>query len=115
MRVITALELRKKLGQILDAASAGERIVVERDHRPLAVLISYDEAVRMLDEDRGARRARQLAALKALDEFADRMARDHPETIDRPDAATLIRLERSRDDPQEPRGQASAGRDRRSC
>ncbi len=91
MRTVTAIELRQKLGQILDAASAGERIVIERDHRPLAVLISYDEAMQAEEQSAEARRARALAALEALDEFRQRMAREHPEILDEPDAATLVR------------------------
>ena len=36
MRTVTAMDMRRSLGEILDAASAGERIVIERDHKPLA-------------------------------------------------------------------------------
>ena len=38
MRVVSALQVRQKLGELLDAAAAGERIVIERDHKPIAVL-----------------------------------------------------------------------------
>jgi prevent-host-death family protein len=93
MRTITALELRGKLGELLDAASAGERILIERDHRPMAVLVSVEDAQR-LDDDRDARRKRGLAALDRLDAFRARMAREHPESVGGPDAATLIRQER---------------------
>jgi prevent-host-death family protein len=98
MRIVTALELRGKLGELLDAASAGERIVIERDGRPMAVLVSLEDAHR-LDDDAEGRRKRGLAALDRLDRFRERMAREHPETLGGPDAATLIRHERSRDDP----------------
>ncbi|CAN5520375.1 hypothetical protein BH20CHL6_BH20CHL6_04140 [soil metagenome] len=98
MRTISALDLRRKLGQILDEASAGERIVIERDRRPLAVLVSYEVGMR-LGESAEERRQRALAALDRLDRFRERMALEHPETLNGPDAATLIRWERSRDDP----------------
>jgi prevent-host-death family protein len=98
MRTVTALELRGKLGELLDAASAGERILIERDHRPMAVLVSIEEANR-LDEDREERRRRSVAALDRLDKFRERMAREHPEPPGAPDSVTLIRHDRSRDDP----------------
>ena len=93
MRTVTALELRGKLGELLDAASAGERIVIERDRRPMAVLVSVEDANR-LDESRDERRKRALAALDRLDKFRERMAREHPEDVGGPDAATVIREER---------------------
>jgi prevent-host-death family protein len=98
MRTVTALELRGKLGELLDAASAGERILIERDHRPMAVLVSVEDAHR-LDDDRDERRKRGLAALDRLDKFRERMAREHPEEMGGPDAVTLVRHDRSRDDP----------------
>ncbi len=93
MRTITALELRGKLGELLDAASAGERILIERDHRPMAVLVSVEDAQR-LDDDAEERKRRALAALDRLDAFRERMAREHPEILEEPDGATLIRQER---------------------
>src|SRR5664279_2174140 len=98
MRTVTALELRGKLGELLDAASAGERILIERDHRPMAVLVSVEDAQR-IDDDRDERRKRGLAALDRLDEFRERMAREHPDTRGGPDAVALVRQDRARDDP----------------
>ena len=46
MRTVTAMDLRKGLGEILGAASAGERILIERDHKPLAYLVSVEEGER---------------------------------------------------------------------
>ena len=63
MRTITATELRQRLGEILDAASAGETILIERDHRPLAYLVSYEDRLVDRDEDKIARQ------LQALDEL----------------------------------------------
>jgi prevent-host-death family protein len=98
MRVITALDLRRSLGRILDEASAGERFVIERDHRPLAVLVSVEEGHRLTD-DAEARRARTQAAIDRLQEIGRELARRNPNG---PDAATAIRMERDRDDPDSP-------------
>jgi len=92
------MDLRRSLGAILDAASAGERFLVERDHRPLALLVSVEDGKR-LDESSEEVRKRRLAALDRLDEFADRMERVHPRPPGLPGAAELLRQERSRDDP----------------
>ncbi len=98
MRVVTPLDLRRSLGAILDAASAGERIVIERDHRPLAMLVSVEDG-RRLDPDAGELRRRRLAALERLDDFQRRMAIEHPSRPGDPDAVELIRQMRSKDDP----------------
>jgi antitoxin (DNA-binding transcriptional repressor) of toxin-antitoxin stability system len=82
------------MGELLDAASAGERIVVERDRRPLAVLVSYEDAL-LLEEPPEAARARALAALDRLEAFAARMAVDRPIPEDLPGSAELVRGERS--------------------
>ena len=71
MRTVSAMDLRRRMGEILDAASAGERILVERDRRPLAVLISYEDALR-LEEPPEVERARALEALDRLATFAQR-------------------------------------------
>jgi prevent-host-death family protein len=98
MRVITALDLRRSLGRILDEASAGERFVIERDRRPLAVLVSVEDGHRLTDDAEG-RRKRTEAALERMAAIG-RTFRDR--VPDAPDAATAIRLERDRDDPGSP-------------
>jgi prevent-host-death family protein len=90
MRYVSALDVRKKLGQLLDEASAGERIVIERDRRPLAMLVSYEEGMRLVESEH-ERIVRSLRALDRLDRFVDRIALEHPETVGGPDAATLVR------------------------
>ena len=84
------MELRARLGEMLDAASAGERIVIERGHRPLAVLVSREDAERLAPKDE--RIARSLTALDRLEALRIRLHRRGP------DAATAVRAERSRDD-----------------
>jgi prevent-host-death family protein len=94
---VTAGALRARLGEILDRASAGERIVVERDHKPIAVLVSPEDAGR-LEPNEDERLARNLAALDRLAAFRERMAQEHPWPDDAPDAVTAVRDERARDD-----------------
>ncbi|MDA8203483.1 MAG: type II toxin-antitoxin system Phd/YefM family antitoxin [Chloroflexi bacterium] len=80
MRTVTPLDLRQRLGQILDAASAGERFVIERAHRPLAMLVSVEDG-RRLDDDADERRARRLAALERLEELGRRSAEQYPSAL----------------------------------
>ncbi|TAL05616.1 MAG: type II toxin-antitoxin system Phd/YefM family antitoxin [Chloroflexota bacterium] len=94
MRVITPLDLRRSLGKILDQASAGERFVIERDHRPIAALISVEDG-RRLDEGPEARRQRRVRALDRLAMLGDRMLEVQP---DGPDAVTAVRSDRRRHD-----------------
>lgn len=96
MRAISALTLRKKLGETLDAAAAGERIIIERDRRPLAVLVSFEDGQR-LAESAQERAERSMAALDRLEALAAEMARDRPWSDDL-DAVALVRRERGRND-----------------
>lgn len=95
MRVVTPTDLRKRLGEILDAASAGERIRIERDHRPLAVLVPIEDAER-LDGDRGDRIKRRLEALDRLAEFRDRLAKEYPPIEDGMTEVEWLHRERER-------------------
>ena len=78
MRVITATELRARLGEILDAASTGERILIERDRKPLVYLVSVEEVERTMATERDEKIARQLAALSRLVEFGKEMREKYP-------------------------------------
>lgn len=98
MRHITALDLRRSLGSILDAASAGERFLVERDHRPLAMLVSVEDGAR-LDESKEERKKRALAAMARIDARRERLARDYPRQPGDLDVVELLHRDRSRDDP----------------
>lgn len=102
MRTITPLDLRRSLGRILDEASAGQRFVIERDHRPMAMLVSVEDGNR-LDEDAESRIARMDAAFERLAAFGDRIRERVP---DAPDAATAVRLERDERDARD-RGESS--------
>jgi prevent-host-death family protein len=100
MRTITATELRQKLGEILDAASTGESILIERDHKPLAFVVSYEDGIRVTsgkDEDEEV--ARQLRAIEELTEFAKEWHRERGDTPGEMRAAEWIRHDRDhRDD-----------------
>ena len=102
MRTITPLDLRRSLGRILDEASAGERFVIERDHRPMAMLVSVEDGNR-LDEDAESRVARMDAALERLALFGDRLRERYPGG---PDAAIAVRMDRDERDARD-RGEAS--------
>jgi antitoxin (DNA-binding transcriptional repressor) of toxin-antitoxin stability system len=111
MRVITPLDLRRSLGAILDAASAGERFLVERDHRPVAMLISVEDG-RRLDDEPAVRRRRSLDALERLAAAgrsaspgavpSAQSAESRPAAGGAPalasDAAAALRSDRERDD-----------------
>jgi len=93
MRIVTAMDLRRRLGEILDAASAGEVIAIERGGRPVAVLVSPEAAAR-IDESERARIERGLAALDRLDAFRERMSRLYPDPDDGLTTAEWLRRER---------------------
>ena len=98
MRVVTATELRAKLGEILDAASAGEKILVERDHKPLAYLISPEEEAARNVIDREARIERELRALDELVAFGQTWAAAHPRQPGDMTAAEWVRWDRDHRD-----------------
>ncbi len=88
------MELRRRVGEILDKASAGEHILIERDRKPLAVLVPYEDALRLrATPDETVNRS--LAALDRLEAFARRMSDEYPAAASQPDAVQLIREERT--------------------
>lgn len=91
MRTITPMDLRKSLGAILDEASAGERFLVERDHKPVAMLVSVEDGNR-LGEDKEARMRRVRAAADRIDARAKAWREAGP--LDERTAEELIREER---------------------
>lgn len=90
MRVISAMELRKRLGETLDRAAGGERIVVERDRRPLALIVPYSDAAAQGKTAQERQRQRQRA-LRQLEDLGRRLQLTDPEGLD---AAAAIRRER---------------------
>ena len=71
MRVVTALEVRRRFGQIVDEAAAGERIVIERAGQPVAALVPLADLA-LVYPDR-----RRTARLTAIDDIRQ-LARRRP-------------------------------------
>jgi prevent-host-death family protein len=69
MRTVSALDLRRHFGRILDETAAGERIVIERAGEPIAALVPLEDLA-VLDPERVKRRR-----LEALDELGRLIAR----------------------------------------
>jgi len=91
MDTITPLDLRRSLGRILDEASAGKRFLIERDHRPLAVLIPLEDAARLDESEEDAARRRR----EAWDGIRDYARRIRPFLDpDRPSVAEMVRQDR---------------------
>lgn len=86
MRAVSALDVRKRFGQLLDEAAAGERLIIERAGQPIAALVPLSDVPEL---DRDARVQRRRAAIADI----CRLARQRP--VDRSvDAAALIREQR---------------------
>ena len=105
MTTVTAGELRARLGEILDRASAGERIVIERDHHAIAALVPLEDSQKLggwTEEDQ----QRRIAALDRLREHARQAAIEYPPPNDGfASSAEWLRWDRDhRDDPEEDAG-----------
>lgn len=85
MRTVSALDVRRKFGEIVDAAGAGERIVIERAGQPIAAIVPLSDLAH-LDPDR--RKAERLAAIDEIRRIASR------DPGARVDAAAIIRVQR---------------------
>ena len=102
MRTITATELRQRLGEVLDAASAGESILIERDHKPHAFVVSYEDGVRLTSgRDVADEIARRRRAIEDLVEFSKEWRRDRGDVSDGLRAAEWIRYDRDHRDDDE--------------
>ncbi len=82
VKTVSALEVRKRFGAILDEAAAGEQIVIERAGQPVAALVPLSD---LQDVSREARIQRRVEAIEEM----QRLARRYP--VDIPDPADLIR------------------------
>jgi prevent-host-death family protein len=72
MRTVSALDLRRHFGRILDETAAGERIVIERAGEPIAALVPLQD-LDLLDPERVKRR--RLEAIDELGRLVDRSSR----------------------------------------
>jgi prevent-host-death family protein len=89
MRTVSALDVRRRFGEIVDQAAAGERIVIERAGQPIAALVPLAD-LDLVDPERV--KASRLAAIDRI----RRMAERHPFTLNAPIEEMLhaLRLER---------------------
>jgi prevent-host-death family protein len=71
MRTVTALDMRKKFGALLDEAAAGERLIIERGGQPIAALVPLSDVA---EHDPETIKQRRLAAIADI----QRMARNRP-------------------------------------
>lgn len=91
MKTVSALEVRKRFGAILDEAAAGEQIVIERAGQPVAALVPLRDLYEVTPDARRRIRLDAIAEIK-------RLAHEYP--IDIPDPAALIRQMREERDQQ---------------
>jgi prevent-host-death family protein len=69
MRTVSALDVRKHFGEIVDQAAGGERIVIERAGQPIAAIVPLAD-LELVDPER--RRAARLAVIDAIERRARR-------------------------------------------
>jgi len=63
MKTLTALDLRKTLGSVLDDVSKkGEQVIISRANKPLAVIISVEEYEEKVLKKNRERRLREVSA-----------------------------------------------------
>ncbi len=86
MRTVTAIEMRKRFGEIVDQAAGGERIVIERAGHPVAAIVPLSDLAQIDPEEK---RKRQLAAIEEIRRRAKRYPMPTGEN-----AADLIRRQR---------------------
>ena len=89
MRTVRALDVRKRFGEIVDQAAAGERIVIERAGQPIAAIVPLAD-LDLIDPER-----QKAARLQAVDRIR-RMAERYPFTLNEPveDLIHEMRIER---------------------
>jgi len=90
MKTYSAIEVRKRFGQILDEAAAGERIVIERAGQPIAGLVPLAD---LAEHDPETRKRRQLAALDRMRRLSQQVQREFGPF--EKDAATIVREDRA--------------------
>lgn len=93
MRSVSALDVRRKFGEIVDAAASGERIIIERAGQPIAAIVPLADLA-LFDPDR-----RKAARLAAIDDIV-RMARRRVSATEDFDAAAEIRRQRDQREQQ---------------
>lgn len=102
MRTVSALDVRRRFGEIVDQAAAGERIVIERAGQPIAALVPLAD-LDLVDPER-----LKAARLAAVDRIR-RMAERHPFELNEPieDMIRKMRLDREKQIARNIRGASS--------
>ena len=91
MRTVSALDVRKRFGEIVDQAAAGERFVIERAGQPIAALVPLAD-LELVDPERI--KASRLAAIDRI----QRMAERHPFTLNEPIEDLVRNMHREREE-----------------
>ncbi len=91
MKTLTALDLRKKLGSVLDdVAEKHETVTITRANKPLAVIMSADDyQEKVVQSDRGRK-------LKELAGRMDAWRKEHRKTTASVDVVKAVREARER-------------------
>jgi len=91
MKTVTTLDLRKKLGSVLNSVAEGnEAVTITRANKPLAVIISADDYQdKVLKGDRGRK-------LKELSAKMDAWKKDHRTGTSQIDVVKAVREARDR-------------------
>jgi prevent-host-death family protein len=102
VKTVSALDVRRRFGQLLDEAAAGERIVIERAGMPLAALVPLSD---LAEADPRAAAARELAALAEI----RRLVAEAPAAPERWDSAAAVRADRDSHRDRDPAGEPARG------
>jgi prevent-host-death family protein len=89
VKTVSALDVRRRFGQLLDEAAAGERIVIERAGTALAALVPLSD---LAEADPRTAAARELAALAEI----RRLVAEAPAAPAGWDSAAAVRADRDR-------------------
>lgn len=91
MKTVTTLDLRKKLGSVLNSVAEGhEAVTITRANKPLAVIISADDYQdKVLKGDRGRK-------LKELSNRMDAWKKEHRKETTHIDVVKAVREARDR-------------------
>jgi prevent-host-death family protein len=66
MRSVSALDVRRKFGQLLDEAANGERLIIERAGQPVAALVPLSDVPELNRQERIRHRLEALAEIRRL-------------------------------------------------
>ncbi|MDL2335211.1 MAG: type II toxin-antitoxin system Phd/YefM family antitoxin [Chloroflexota bacterium] len=76
MRTVSALDVRKKFGELLDEAAAGERLIIQRGGQPVAALVPLSDVAEHDPETIKKRRLAAIADIRRMARNDKRMTSD---------------------------------------